>query len=337
MFPDLTQDNDSILARANSALIRYPLFKELHEDIQRCQRLSRLAGEPQCMCLEGVTGAGKTTLVRDYAAQFSRTEEEYGFRVPVFYLETPSPVTVKGMAAAMLEKLGDPAPHAGTQPRMNSRLISFLIACRVELVILDDFQHLIDTQTDRVIEKVSDWLKVLIKETGIPFLVLGIEGKVERILISNPQLSRLFATRQILYPFQWDTSNKASIATFERFIEYAQQATQIPFTDNVPHLELLYRLHYATDGIVGNVMNLLRFAAALALERKQTSLDLALLSSAFDKRLAKHMRGKINPFNTPAESRFTIQDKSSVSGSHNTSSSHVKKSVPDASQILKTR
>src|SRR5258708_26672816 len=105
MFPDLTQDNDSILARANSALIRYPLFKELHEDIQRCQRLSRLAGEPQCMCLEGVTGAGKTTLVRDYAAQFSRTEEEYGFRVPVFYLETPSPVTVKGMAAAMLEKL----------------------------------------------------------------------------------------------------------------------------------------------------------------------------------------------------------------------------------------
>ena len=86
---------------------------------------------------------------------------------------------------------------------LNSRLIKLLKACQVELVILDDFHHLIDTETDRVLAKVSDWLKVLIKETGIPFLVVGMEGKVERILRANAQLSRLFAARETLLPFAW--------------------------------------------------------------------------------------------------------------------------------------
>src|SRR5688572_3970894 len=157
-------------------LIRYPRFNELHREIQRCQTLSRTAGEPQCMALEGVPGAGKSTLVADFARAFPRVETEAGTQVPVFYLETPSPVTVKGMAATMLERLGDPAAHRGALWSMNSRLIKLMQACDVQLAILDDFHHLIDTETNRILQKVSDWLKVLIKESGIPFLVVGIEG-----------------------------------------------------------------------------------------------------------------------------------------------------------------
>jgi hypothetical protein len=49
------------LERAYLALIRYPRFKELHQMIQQCQQMSALGGEPQCMSLEGMTGAGKWT------------------------------------------------------------------------------------------------------------------------------------------------------------------------------------------------------------------------------------------------------------------------------------
>ena len=194
----------SILAQVNTALIRYPRFKALHSDIRECQEMSRLANEPQCMALEGVTGAGKSTLVQDYAALFPRIEQTDGTRIPIFYAETPSPVTVKGMAATLLARLGDPGASHGTLWAMNFRLIRLMIDCQVELVILDDFHHLIDKETNRILEQVSDWLKVLIKETGIPFLVVGIEGKVERILETNAQLSRLFAVRQTLQPFRFD-------------------------------------------------------------------------------------------------------------------------------------
>ena len=117
----LVQNGNSALEQANTTLIFYPRFMELHKKIRRCQDLSRIAGEPQCMSLEGVTGAGKSTLVRNYAEQFPRCETEEGTVIPVFYLETPSPVTVKGMASVLLEKLGDPAAHKGTLWSMNSR------------------------------------------------------------------------------------------------------------------------------------------------------------------------------------------------------------------------
>lgn len=245
----MNEETRSLLAQANTALIRYPRFKALHQDIRECQEMSRLANEPQCMSLEGITGAGKSTLVRDYVALFPRQEQAEGTRIPVFYAETPSPVTVKGMAATMLAALGDPDAHHGTLWAMNFRLIRLMIACQVELVILDDFHHLIDKETNRILERVSDWLKVLIKETGIPFLVVGIEGKVEHILEVNPQLSRLFAVRQVLEPFRCDPDDAASLQEFGRFVQYAEQVIATSFPTELPRLDLLQRLHQATGGV----------------------------------------------------------------------------------------
>jgi hypothetical protein len=289
----------SLLMQANTALIRYPRFKALHTDICECQEMSKLANEPQCMSLEGVTGAGKSTLVRDYASLFPRMEESTGTRIPIFYTETPSPVTVKGMAATMLAHLGDPAAHRGALWSMNFRLIRFMIDCQVELVILDDFHHLIDKETDRILEQVSDWLKVLIKETGVPFLVVGIEGKVERILETNAQLSRLFAVRQTLEPFQCDPKDDVRIQEYARFIQYAEQVAGVPLPGELPRMELLYRLHDATEGVVGNLMNLLRYAAWLTRQQSLERITLPILAAAYDKRLARHVKRKDNPFLTP--------------------------------------
>ena len=303
----MNDDTYSLLTQASAALIRYPRFKALHTDIRECQELSRLTHEPQCMSLEGVTGAGKSTLVRDYVALFPRRDEPTGTRIPIFYAETPSPVTVKGMAASMLAHLGDPAANHGALWAMNYRLIRLMLDCRVELVILDDFHHLIDRETNRVLEQVSDWLKVLIKETGIPFLVVGIDGKVERILEANAQLSRLFAVRQTLAPFRCDPTDAASVQEFARFVQYAEQAIAMPLPTTLPRLELVQRLYEATQGVVGNLMNLLRYATWLTQQQSQATqsavtpptIALATLAAAYDKRMAKHLKRPANPFLVP--------------------------------------
>lgn len=304
----------TVLERANMALIRYPRFKELHQEIRLCQQLSQVSGEPQCISLTGLAGAGKSTLVLDYTALFPRVKTPTGMDIPVFYMETPSPVTVKGMSETMLEELGDPAAHRGTQSQLNSRLIHLLKVCKTELVILDDFHHLVNTPTTRVLALVSDWLKVLIKKSGLPFMVVGIRGEVEPILHSNAQLSRLFATRETLEPFHWNPERPKTIEEFRRFVEYAECAIEMPMPTEIPRLELLYRLYYATDGIVGNLMNLLRRAAVVARQEGAPTLDLRLLALAFEKRLAQHLRGKENPFATAADALFVPQGAASSGG-----------------------
>lgn len=336
-------ETGSVLLRANTALIRYPRFRELHEEIRQCQELSKIAGEPQCMSLEGPTGAGKSTLIGDYAAAFPRYDTAAGTQVPILYLETPCPATVKSVVEAMLQRLGDPAAGRGPLWMMTSRLIKLMIACQVELAVLDDIQHLIDRDTDRVLLTVSDWLKVLIKETGVPFLIVGLEDTVERILDLNPQLSRLFAVREQLKPFTWaETEDEAGInlrQEFSFFVQYAEEATGMRLFEGCPRRDMLCRLHYATDGIVGNLMNLLRAAMLDAREHGRAELDLEALAAGFTKRLAKHVKKEVNPFSEQMGMAFVPpaavpRDRPEATGRR---SRRKGKRGPTAGEVLRTR
>ena len=326
------------LLNANTALIRHTRFNELHQDIELCQQLSRLADEAQCMSLEGRPGTGKTTLVKNYADTFPRDESSVTTRLPVFYMETPSPVTVKGMAARMLEVIGDPAAHRGPLWAMNSRLIEYLKLCQVQLVILDDFHHLIDKETERILEAVSDWLKVLIKETRVPFLVVGLEGRVELILNSNEQLSRLFAMRETLQPFAWDPGDVTAAQAFAAFVQVVETGIQFPLSTELPRPELLHRLHYATAGVVGYVMNLIRFAVWLADRQQADVLSLAILSQAFAKRLQPHLPHKVDPFSVAVDQHFVAPQPILIDAPHSTNrrSKRRKSRKTTAAAVLKT-
>jgi len=210
------------------------------------------------------------------------------------------------------------------------------VDCGVELVILDDFHHLIDQETDRILEQVSDWLKVLIKETRIPFLVVGIDGKVERILEANAQLSRLFAVRQKLEPFHCDPADESSIEEFGLFVQYAEKAIGVSLPVTISRLELLQRLYYATDGVVGNLMNLLRYTAWLTRQHEQDVMTLCTLAAAFEKRLVKHVKKK-NPFLTDPNKVFTDKEAANDGVSKTGKTSRGKRRQPFATEVLKTR
>ncbi len=335
---------DSLLKQAHAALIRYPRFKELHKDIKQCQYLSKIADEPKCMSLEGLPGAGKTTLVKEYAKAFPRIETAERTLVPVFYMSTPSPVTIKGMAAKMLLKMGDPGfSYSGRVDGLDSRVIENLIASKTELVILDDFHHLIHSETNRILATVSDWLKALIKDSEVPFLVVGIEGRVENILKANSQLSRLFSVRETLHPFTWDTRKISTIKEFARFIEYVEKAMQMSLAKQIGHVELLYRLFFVTGGVVGNIMNLLRAAQLMALSRGSSSIELCDLSDAYEKHLAKHVGITTNPFQVK-ENRFVppvpVPEESTNSKQDSTTANKTpgrKKKNPSIAETLTTR
>ena len=284
--------------------IPYRRFNDLVSEIARCQQMTARCGEPYCMSLEGATGAGKTRLAKSYLDQHPAYESAQGIVRPVFYMVTPAETTVKGMAEHMLYTLGDPAAHKGTRTQMDARLDQLLCACGVDLVILDDFHHLLNITTERRLKAVSDWLKVRIKNTGKTFLIVGIEGQMAQVLNYSPQLARLFAARSTLEPFPWDPQQVDSIGEFDLFVRLAERALKIPLETPLPRIELLYRLHYASAGLVGNLVTLLHYAALLAEEQARTTVDLSLLATAFNRSLQDYLQTAHNPFAPQVEVPF---------------------------------
>ena len=302
----MTSENSSHISTRSTGtpidIIEYPHFKKLHLDIEECQESSKTSMEPMCMSLTGPSGAGKSTLVKEYTIAFQRTITQTRTIVPVLYVETPSPVTVKSMCSTMLDALGDPAAFKGTLASMNHRLIGFIQDCDVELIILDEFHHLIDSETNKILEKVSDWLKSLIKKTGKPFLVVGIDGKVEIILRTNPQLSRLFPIREKILPLVYEPTQANE---FVQFVVHAEIALKMQLTNTILRAELLHRLHYASDGIIGHIMNLMRYAAMNARNEGHETIEEVDLSRAFERRIANVLWKKVNPFKETVGEEFS--------------------------------
>jgi energy-coupling factor transporter ATP-binding protein EcfA2 len=325
---------ESLVQRVQRVLVRYPRFDYVSDLIAECRELSLTADEPQCMALRGSTGSGKTTLVTTYCKLFPSFDRDTGVCIPVLYLWTPSPATVERMVTVMLEALGDPAAQEGTPGAKESRLITMLRACGVELIILDDFHNLIDTETDYVLGRVSNWLKALIKRTATPVLVVGLDGKVQRVLQSNSELSRLFAVRETLDAFAWEGSN----TDLASFVDYVEKGSDIEFCPGMSRLELLKRMGYATNGVVGNLMNLIRYGVVLAARKKTNVVGPEMLAVAFQRRLSEHLPGKSNPFLIAENVSFEVPVEKKLSDPVESVGKRGKgrgKRGPSASSVLK--
>ena len=278
----------------NNIYIVYPRFKEILTAIDNCHHLSNLKDEPECLFLKGATGAGKTTLIKSYEQDYPKRETSDGTIVPVLSVTIPTPATVKSFVSKLLWELGDPYYDKGTTSSQTIRLIGLMKDCGVSLVFLDEFQHFIDRDSAKVLKTVSDWLKNLILDTKVPMILIGLP-EAETVFQFNPQLSRRFATRYNLSPFDWSADGGIEFRTFLHAVE-----TQLPLMEksSLASVEMALRLYYASDGIVAYVMKLIRYGTLLTLKQGQEKLDLNVLASAFDKYVRADKPTKQNPFLT---------------------------------------
>lgn len=274
----------------------YPRWQEIAAEIQRCHAMNTTAAEPQCLLLVGPTGAGKTTLTDSYARQFAPTVTETGLIMPVLKATIPSPATVKNLVIALLAALGDPRASSGTIGGMTERLKKFIGECGVELLILDELQHFVDQESQKVLLTVSNWLKTLIKETKVACVLVGLEGEAEQVVDANPQLARLFGDPRSLAPFRWDETLPATTTEFRTFLMQLERLLPLREPSHLSDSQRAWRCFVASQGVVSYVMALVRRAAYLALTREREHIDDALLAEAFAQRLAGTRRGIPNPF-----------------------------------------
>jgi len=134
-----------------------------------------------------------------------------------------------------------------------------------------------------------------------------------------------------------DPSDGASIQEFGRFVQYGRTSHRYTLPVTISRVELLHRLHYATEGVVGNLMNLLRYSAWLTRQDNQESITLSALATAFHKRLAKHIKKNSNPFLAAPNEAFIATETANDERPATDTFPHRKRRNPSAAEVLRAR
>jgi len=276
--------------------VKFPRLNNIAKEVESCRRQVRLGGDAEGLLITGDRGAGKTTFCKRYLREFPRRINEDGVPiVPVLCASVPVPATPKSLATELLQVLGDPAAEKGTLISQTNRLKRALNMRLVELIMLDEFQHFQDRDSSKVLKTISDWLKLLMDHTGIPIVLVGMPYSTSILdAPGNEQLQRRFATRLTLAPFGYE--NPTEQKEFQRFLKEIDDALPLTRPSDLGTPEMAFRIYVATDGVIGYVMKLIRYATAMALDLSRPQLTPELLHLTYEKRLSGNHPERENPF-----------------------------------------
>lgn len=277
-----------------SRLVRYPVFENAMQAIECCHFVGRhMLVEPDCLLITGVSGSGKSTLREAYEARYPKEELEDRTVIPVLGLELPSQPTVKNVAERILMTMKDPYADKGSAESKTARIITLFRECRVEIVMLDEFQQFVDNSGEKVEYRVADWLKQLINATRVPFVLLGLPHCTS-ILEVNEQLRRRFLPKIHLDPFSLDRRN--DLFTFVSLLKTLDE--RLPF--NVPSAigkpSCVEPMFYATYGLIDFVMKIVSEALRIALLGGHETVDMEILARSFKSIIWDRADKETNPF-----------------------------------------
>lgn len=317
-------------------LIKYPRTEDIMSKIEVCHFDSRYTAEPKCLFVKGPSGAGKSTIFKRYLEKYPRSTLPEGTIVPVLCATIPVPATVNALVTRLLKGLGDPLSNKGTISAKTERLYELIEECKVELIMLDEFQNFIDSDSQKVLRTVADWLKNLLNHTKKPIILFGLPNS-EDIFYgeSQQQLSRRFPYRMHLTPFKWSTKDGRN--EFRAFLKILDESLPLPAPSHLADPDIAIRLYSASGGIVNYVMKIVRAATHKAVEKSLPCLSLDLLAEAFDEEIRHIFPSKPNVFRTTVKIAALSENTQPPSRKTASTKRQVSKRALPLNQILSSR
>lgn len=290
-----SKDVYGALQRFDEEYIPFPPFVAAVNAVEANIALYRETGLAQHLLVLGDSGTGKSSLCRWVSEKYPRTVLLDRDLVSSLVVAVPPAATISSVAEAMLLRMGDPAPAIGSVSSKTSRVITLCRACRIEVVLFDEAQHIHDRGRVATHYMVGDWLKNLIDEMGVPTVFLGLP-RLEHLLQMNEQLRRRFSKRLRLALGQSDTET-IEAECLQLFVTLGSCLPMGLSTGDYSWPEMGQRLYYASDGRVAYIKRLLASALRHAMETDASQIGPPQLERVFTEEVWWEGIGPLNPFN----------------------------------------
>jgi len=301
------------IKKINNIVVISQEFEAAYKGILLCSEKNYIYKKSYGCLLLANGGLGKTTICNSIVRKNPPYEKiENNIKktiIPVFYLEIPSPATVKSVASSMLKALNDPAPLKGTTTQLTYRLIYLLKECETKLIFMDEFHHLFDLQitTKRMNTVVCNWIKTLVDETKICFCLVGLP-EFSPLLKIDSQLARRFSHSFYLNNLSINKLNEyGTIHAFLEQIEiYIAHNLEINFEPTLTNQLLALQIYVATSGNQAYLMLLIENCIFRVLTRGSNIITREDFVNAWDEGITSYVSKTIvNPFHLDISSLST--------------------------------
>jgi hypothetical protein len=280
-----------------SIFIPYPKHVALHARFDYLQKLGRsLRGTPQKgLRVLAPPGSGKTKCARSYMDLVWAAEDAASGRVPVLYIQLEKAATARKLYVSLLTELGDPRPESGSEQGLKRRVLDYLRRLGVELLIIDEVQHLnfrINARND-----VTDALKVFLDAGVVPIVFLGTEEATSMFRRNHQLSSRLLAPCDLVRLDENDPEDRKVLRSFvyclnREVVRLGILPTQGAVEDPIT----LGCVFAASSGLIGRVATLFEHAVEIAVRRGATRVEIYDLALAVDRWAIPLGLVDVNPF-----------------------------------------
>ncbi|UZM13103.1 TniB family NTP-binding protein [Pseudomonas kielensis] len=251
-------------------------------------------GSSKGLVIQGPSGVGKSTLIQEYVRELESSKKTDQGQRSVLIVEIPSSPTKKNLAAAMLTAMNDRYADSRSHSAETkfARIIQLLKNLSVEVVVLDEAQHLVDYMRNNAYEA-ADWIKSLMNETGIAFVLVGLK-RTENLLLANEQLRRRFSATVDYGRFMLTEESWKQFAMLLKAIHELLPVCSISFSGR----DIILRFYLASFGLIDYLIKVLDRAVWLVEDLNLEGIDLALLAQSFRDEVWSYAPEERNPFSS---------------------------------------
>ena len=272
--------------RINQIRIHHPAFKEALDGVGRVIQLGNNLERPVGACVIAPSGAGKSFLIESV----QRNVCNWPFLRPesVLVASLKEAPTVAQIQEDLLADFNYAIPPR-TGRKTNAALFNVLVASieqhDIQLIAIDEYQHVFLSRKDEVRVAINDWIKRLMTKTSRPVLLSGTE-LLRGIEKADPQLTTRISSIFNLPEFQNDLDWRGVLNGF------------VTATSDVDLSELntyAKPIFHATKGVMRTLKSLIIEAAMIAIDAETTKVEKDHLRLGF-LRLFGPGSSRSNPF-----------------------------------------
>lgn len=254
--------------------IKSPFLSDLISLFDSLRYKKEHYGMASCVLLTGESGSGKSELAKNYVKNNPVVENSERTTIPVLHYELRSIATPEEFLRSLLVAIGDPQQGRGARNKgeLYSRLVLLISTVRLELLILDEIQVIIERRSAKVVTGIADLFKDLINDTNIPIVFIGMPWS--RYLVdSNQQLKRRIAYRYVMQPYR--VSHKQGRDDYRRLLKLLGNYYGMSHAFKVEKIPFALRCFAATSGNLSATANLICDAFMLSdMEGREINEDL---------------------------------------------------------------